>query len=159
MNRELLQQTVEALELSSALPGHEAKWSDAINAIYAAIQQQPRLNPPAGWRFNVRRDDERVWLEVVTPDGTSAALSTRRTVDEGRMGTIAAQVLDSLEAALQQQPEPVAQAPTDWLLYEHSDGRRAVVPSAHAATFAAGDPSWYRAGVVTVHGVKGLDHG
>lgn len=32
----LLWQALEALELSQPLPGHEDKWSAAINAIYAA---------------------------------------------------------------------------------------------------------------------------
>jgi hypothetical protein len=33
----LLQQALEALELSQPLPGNESKWSAAINAIYAAL--------------------------------------------------------------------------------------------------------------------------
>ena len=33
---ELLQQALEALELSAPLPGHEERWSDAINALYEA---------------------------------------------------------------------------------------------------------------------------
>ena len=42
-------------------------------------------------------------------------------------------------------------APAQWFLFEHSDGRRAVAQP--GAAFLAGDPSWYRAGPVELHGV------
>jgi hypothetical protein len=47
----------------------------------------------------------------------------------------------------------LSRPPADWLLYEHSDGRHAVAPSAEA--FARGDPAWHRVGPVEVHGVMG----
>lgn len=36
------------------------------------------------------------------------------------------------------------------ILYEHCDGRRAVVSHPQAAGFAVGDPSWHRAGPVDI---------
>ena len=36
----LIQQALEALELSAPLPGHEELWSEAINALYAAKDGQ-----------------------------------------------------------------------------------------------------------------------
>lgn len=40
---------------------------------------------------------------------------------------------------------------SDWLLYEHDDGRHAVASTAEAATFAHGDPAWHRVGPVAIH--------
>jgi len=45
---DLLQQALEALELSAPLPGHEELWSAAINALYEAKDGQA-LAVPAGY--------------------------------------------------------------------------------------------------------------
>lgn len=46
------------------------------------------------------------------------------------------------------------QPPSDWLLFEHDDGRFAAAPNDRAADFTRGDPAWHRAGLVTIHGAQ-----
>lgn len=60
---------------------------------------------PAGWTFDVRESDGRIWLQVKQPDGAYCVLSAAASIDEGRQSTIAAQVLRNFANA---QPAPSA---------------------------------------------------
>ena len=70
---------------------------------------QPAPVVPEGWKLSVSDSDGRKWLHIESPGGAKAALSTAAAIDGGRHATIAAQVLDALQAALTSSPTPPAQ--------------------------------------------------
>jgi N-glycosidase YbiA len=81
-----------------------AKVFDAM--LDALVQKRASAAVPAGWRFAVTETDGRVWLNIHTPTGRSAAVSAMATHNHGMHRTITALVLDELKDALSAAPKP-----------------------------------------------------
>ena len=73
-------------------------------ALLEVAAAQPAPVVPEGWKLSVSDSDGRKWLHIESPGGAKAALSTAAAIDGGRHATIAAQVLDALQAALTSSP-------------------------------------------------------